>query len=98
MVPLVVVTAFILGDAGDACPPTFSGSIPATEEVFRVGQIYIEGADDMTASAILNLIDFHYGDRIPYRWLSENEHRLTATGPFVVDTHTDVRPRIVLGV
>ena len=93
MIGLVFLAASMI--VVDAPLDSVSRSVPATERILRVGQIYIEGADDMSASAILNTLGFHVGDEIPYRRLRTAEHRLADLGLFVVDPTSDVRPRIL---
>jgi outer membrane protein assembly factor BamA len=92
---VALAASLSLGDAhGEPCPRV-GGSVAAAEAMLQVRQIYVEGADDMSASAILGAIDFHPGDRIPYRRLREAERRLARLGLFVVDPNSDVRPRVV---
>jgi outer membrane protein assembly factor BamA len=93
VVALVVLAAFAA--SADAPIPASGDSFPLEERTFVVGPIYVEGADDMRASAILNEIDFRTGDRIPYRRLHEAERRLERLGLFVVDPASGVRPRVV---
>jgi outer membrane protein assembly factor BamA len=96
MIGLVFLAACLApADAHDEPPGTVSRSVPATERMFHVGQIYIDGADDMSASAILNTLGFHVGDQIPYRRLRTAERRLADLGLFVVDPALDVRPQII---
>lgn len=92
---IVLLTACALHAGSDPALPNVGRSVPLTERTLRVGQIDIEGADDMSASAILNALGFHYGDVIPYRRLREAERRLAGLDLFVVDPATGVRPRIV---
>ena len=80
---------------GDAPASGRAASAPAIERTFRVGQIYVEGADDMSASAVLKELDFQTGDRVSYRQVREAERRLARLGLFVVDATSDVRPRVI---
>ncbi len=94
MVAVALLTALALGDAQDAMIPGASRSAAASERILHVGQIYIDGADDMAASAILNELGFQTGDRIPYSRLQETEHRLGRLNLFVVKKATGIRPHI----
>jgi outer membrane protein assembly factor BamA len=94
VVAVALWAAFALGDAGDAMLAGASRSAAPTERVIHVGQIYINGADDMSASAILNELGFQTGDRIPFSRLREAEHRLDRLGLFVVDKAKGARPVI----
>ena len=94
MVAVALWAAFAFGDAQYAMLGGASRSAAASERVLRVGQIYIDGADDMAASAILNELQFQTGDRIPYSRLREAERRLERLDLFVVNKTTGVRPNI----
>jgi len=89
-----VVALILLAAFADAPISPSSTSYPLEECTFRVSAIYIEGADDMRASAILRELPFKEGDRIPYRRLREAERRLERLGLFVVDPATGVRPHV----
>jgi outer membrane protein assembly factor BamA len=96
MIGLVLLTASLAaGDSLGAPVANVGRSTLAADRTLRVGQIYIEGADDMSASAILNALGFRVGDQIPYRRLRIAERRLADLGLFVVDPSADVRPRIL---
>ena len=96
MCGVVALAAFLsLGDAPGGPYSTVGGSVPAAEGMLEVRQIYVEGADDMSASAILGAVGFHPGDRSPYRRLREAERRLARLGLFVVDPSSDVQPRVI---
>ena len=90
----MLLAAFTFNDAQNAALAGASRSVAATERVLRVGQIYINGADDMSASAILNALPFQSGDSIPAARLREAQHRLERLGIFVVDKATGLRPHI----
>jgi outer membrane protein assembly factor BamA len=94
VVAVALLAAFALGDAQDATLAGVSRSAAPTERIIRVGQIYMDGADDMGISAILNELKFQTGDRIPCRRLREAERRLDRLGLFVVDKAAGVRPDI----
>ena len=97
MCGLVALAAFVaVADVRDEPTAAVGGTAPAAERMLQVRQIYIEGADDMSASAILGAIDFHPGDRIPYGRLREAERRLGRLGLFAVDPGSGVRPRVTL--
>lgn len=93
MIAIALFAAFALNDAQDAMLGA-SRSAAASERVLRVGQIYIDGADDMATSAILNDLEFQTGDQIPYSRLREAERRLDRLGLFEVNKATGVRPDI----
>jgi outer membrane protein assembly factor BamA len=94
VVAVALLAAFAFGDAQDAMLAGASQPAAASERVLRVGQIYIDGADDMATSAILNELEFQTGDRIPYSRRRDAERRLNRLGLFVVDKATGVRPDI----
>jgi outer membrane protein assembly factor BamA len=75
-------------------PANASQSAGATERVLHVGQVYINGADDMSASAILNELQFQTGDEIRCSHLRTAERRLDRLKLFVVDKASGVRPEI----
>jgi hypothetical protein len=89
-----LLASFAFGDAQGALLAGASRSAAASERVLHVGQIYIIGADDMGASAILNALDFQTSDHIPCSRLREAERRLERLDLFVVDKATGVRPNI----
>jgi len=94
VVNVALIAALAFGDAQDAMLAGASRSAAASERTFRVGQIYVDGADDMATSAILNELEFQTGDQIPCSRLREAEHRLDRLGLFVVNKATGVRPDI----
>ena len=88
------MAALALPAAPDS-PTAHTGATAApAERTLRVGLIFISGADDMSSSAILNALGFHYGEEVAYRRLREAERRLAGLGLFVDDPTTGVRPRI----
>ena len=91
---LVFLAALALHAGSDEAMANAGRTVPPAERTLRVGPIFISGADDMSASAILNALGFHYGDAIPYRRLREAERRLHGLGLFVEDPKIGVRPRI----
>jgi outer membrane protein assembly factor BamA len=94
VVAVALLAALAFGDATDATLAGASRSAAPTERIIRVGQIYIDGADDMGTSAILNELKFQTGDRIPFGRLREAERRLDRLGLFVVDKAAGVWPDI----
>ncbi len=94
MTAFVLLAALTISDAQDAPLSSGSRSLAATERIIGVGQIYINGADDMSASAILDELKFQTGDRIPYERIREAEQRLGRLNLFVVDKVAGVRPMI----
>jgi outer membrane protein assembly factor BamA len=94
VVAVALLTAFAFGDSQGAMLAGASRSAAASERVLHVGQIYIDGADDMAASAILNELQFQTGDRILCSRLRETEHRLERLDLFVVNKAAGVRPTI----
>jgi outer membrane protein assembly factor BamA len=94
VVAFAMLAAFAVGDAQDAVLAGASRSAAASERVLHVGQIYIIGADDTAASAILNALEFQTGDHVPYGRLRETERRLERLDLFVVDKAMGVRPNI----
>jgi outer membrane protein assembly factor BamA len=94
VVAIALLAAFTLCDAQDGSLANASRSDGATERILHVGQIYVIGADDMSASAILNELPFQTGDRIPANRLQEVEHRLDRLKLFVVDKASGVHPTI----
>lgn len=91
MVAVALLAALALGDAHDAGA---SRSAAAEERIIHIGAIYVTGADDMSASAILNELKFQTGDRVPVVRLREAERRLARLGRFEVDQASGVRPII----
>ena len=94
MIAVALLTAFTLSDARDAMLDGASRSAAATDRVVPVGLIYINGADDMSASAILNALPFQSGDSIPAARLRKAQNRLEHLGLFAVDKKTGQRPHI----
>jgi hypothetical protein len=92
---VALLAACTLGDAGDAMLSSASRSAAPSERIIRVGQIYMDGADDMSTSAILDALEFHTGDRIPFGRLRDAERRMDRLDLFVVDRAKGVRPNIV---
>jgi outer membrane protein assembly factor BamA len=94
VVAVALLAAFAFGDAQNATLAAASRSAAPTERIIRVGQIYIDGADDMATSAILNELKFQTGDHILFHSLREAERRLDHLGLFVLDKAAGVRPDV----
>ena len=91
---IAILAALTLNAGSDEAIANAGRSVPLADRMLRVGPIFISGADDMSASAILTALGFHYGDEIPYRRLREAERRLAGLALFVENPVTGVRPRI----
>jgi hypothetical protein len=93
---IAILAALALHAGSEAAIANAGRTAPLAERTLRVGPVFISGADDMSSSAILNALGFHFNDEVPYRRLREAERRLAGLGLFVVDPVTGVRPRIDL--
>ena len=62
---VAVLAALTLHAGSDEAMANAGRTAPLAERTLRVGPIFISGADDMSASAILNALGFHYGDEDP---------------------------------